>query len=355
MTRRAFLNRIGTAVPDYDVHEHYARFAATALGDSRERRAFERLLRRGAIEHRYAVLPFEDGLEQQSLRALYFEGPMPDTAARMRLYERHAFALAERAIVALGTDTVGGVTHLILTSCTGFSAPGVDLQLIARFGLDPGIERTVVGFMGCAAALNALKLARHIVRSDARARVLVVDLELCTLHLQRPIDIEQALGFALFADGCAASLVTAEPTGLELHAFASALIPESANAITWHIGALGFDMHLSLEVPRTIALALSRDPRAILDGVDPSEVGCWAVHPGGRAVLDAVENAFALPNDALHASREVLRRYGNMSSASVVFVLAALLERSASGPGRALAFGPGMTCESMSFSIVGAP
>jgi predicted naringenin-chalcone synthase len=340
---RAYLNRIGTAVPDFDVHEGYIAYAREALGDTRERRHFERLLSRAQIDHRYAVVPCE-----------YFDGALPDTATRMAAYEERALELAARAIEALGVDRIKRVTHLIVTTCTGFYAPGIDVQLVTRFGLNPGIERTIVGFMGCYAAVSALKLARHVVRSDSHARVLVVNLEVCSLHLQRPTDIEQALGFSIFADGCAASLVSAEPVGLELEAFCTTLIPESVDEITWRIGKLGFDMRLSLDVPRKIATALERDPVGVLGGIAPRDVDVWAVHPGGRAVLDAVQDSLGLETNALGNSRAVLRAFGNMSSATVSFVLASVLERereTREAAGCALAFGPGMICETMRFSV----
>lgn len=343
MAARAYLNRIGTAVPDHDVHAGYVAYAREALGDTRARRSFERLLARAQIDHRYAVVPFG-----------FYGGTLPDMGMRMRAYEERGLALAERAIEALGVERLRGTTHLIVTTCTGFYAPGLDVQLVSRFGLDPRIERTIVGFMGCYAAVSALKLARHIVRSDERARVLVVNLEVCSLHLQRPADLEQALGFSIFGDGCAASLVSAEAAGLALDSFASTLIPESVDEITWRIGKLGFDMRLSLDVPRKIAAALAQDPSGVLGGA-PGDVDVWAVHPGGRAVLDAVEDALGLAGGALDHSRDVLRAFGNMSSATIVFVLARLLERareSRDAAGCALAFGPGMICETMRFSVV---
>ena len=339
---RAYLNAIGTAVPDHDVHQGYIDFARAALGESRERRSFERLISRSQIEHRYGVIPFA-----------YYGGTIPDTATRMRDYEERALALAERAIEALGTGRIAGTTHLIVTTCTGFYAPGIDVQIVARFGLDPGIERTIVGFMGCYAAVSALKLARHVVRSDSAARVLVVNLELCSLHLQPPVDVEQAMGFSIFGDGCAASIVSAEQTGLALDAFSSTLIPESNDEITWRVGALGFDMRLSLDVPRKIALALGSDAFGVLGGILPTDVDMWAVHPGGRAVLDAVQNALGLAHGALDHSRDVLRSFGNMSSATIVFVLQRVLANArlrTAGAGCALAFGPGMICETMRFS-----
>ena len=335
----AYLEHIGTAVPAHDLHEAYLTYSRGVLGDTRERRSFDRLVSRSQIDHRYAVVPFD-----------YYAGALPDTAARMREYERLALSLAERAIEALGAERARAATHLIVTTCTGFYAPGIDLQIVERFGLNPGIERTIVGFMGCYAALSALKLARHIVRSDADARVLVVNIELSSMHLQAPSGVEQAMAFSIFGDGCAASIVSAEPGGMALDAFSTALIPESVDDITWRVGSLGFDMRLSMNVPRKIATTLAHEPERVVGG-PAGGIDIWAVHPGGRAVLDAVAQALALRDDALDFSRDVLRAFGNMSSATIVFVLQRVMQSKRTGSGCALAFGPGMICETMRFSV----
>jgi predicted naringenin-chalcone synthase len=339
-----FLNRVGTAVPGFDVHPSYLDFARAVLGESRERRSFDRLVSRAQIDHRYSVVPFE-----------YYAGTIPDTAQRMLDFERCALPLAERAVEALGSASVAGTTHLILTTCTGFYAPGIDIQLIERFGLDPSIERTIVGFMGCYAAVTALKLARHIVRSERTARVLIVNLELCSLHLAPPTDVEQAMGFSIFGDGCAASIVSADAVGLSLDAFSTTLIPETRDEITWRVGSLGFEMRLAMDVPAQIAKAIARSPRSVLAGAAPGDIATWAIHPGGRAVLDAVSNALDLARGAVDHSRDVLRAYGNMSSATIVFVLDRILRAApaaSAGTGCALAFGPGMMCETMRFTVV---
>jgi hypothetical protein len=194
--------------------------------------------------------------------------------------------------------------------------------------------------MGCNAAFNALKLARHVVRSDRRARVLVVSLELCTLHLQETDDLERALSFLIFADGCAAALVSAEPRGLELERFASAMLREGADLITWRIGADGFDMHLSGEVPATLGRMLPAHAHALAGQRPRDEIAHWAVHPGGRSILDAVEDALELGPEALGPSRAVLRDFGNMSSATVMFVLRASCARAARARGSPSASAP---------------
>ena len=350
----AFLNAIGTAVPPHDVHEAFVSFAATLLPDDR-RRLFARMAERCAIEHRYSSLvPCADPAGPTLDRdGFYRRGRFPGTGARMARYEDAALPLALDAVRRLGDGArLDTVTHLIVTSCTGFHAPGLDLQLLAMLGLRPTVERTLVGFMGCYAAFNALKLARHVVRSEPDARVLLVNLELCTLHLQETPDLEQVLSFLLFADGCAASLVSAEPSGLSLDRFHSELLPDTATLITWRIGDDGFDMMLSGRVPGAIAAGLTRAAPRILGDPGSAPPELWAVHPGGRSVLDAVQNALDLPPDALADSRAVLRAFGNMSSCTILFVLDRLLRTARPGAaGIAMGFGPGLVAETLRFRI----
>lgn len=332
------------------MHGLFASYAPRLIRSERERRLFARMVQRCGIERRYSVLaPGRTGALDDA--GLYRPGAFADTAARMRIYRERAADLAFAAAVDLD-DPLDGVTHLLLVSCTGFAAPGVDLALIERLALGPGIERTTIGFMGCQAALNALRLARHIVRSAPEARVLVVCLELCTLHLQETSDLEQLLSFLIFADGCAAALVTAAPRGLALGPSSTAIAPQAAGQITWQIGSKGFDMTLSGAVPATLGALLPCHIAAILHGRPPAEIVHWAVHPGGRSVLDAVQHALELGPAALAASRDVLRRYGNMSSPTVLFVLRTLLERGRAGPGCAMAFGPGLTIEGLLFEAL---
>lgn len=351
----AYINRIGTAVPAYDVHQKFVDYAPRLLTEPRSKRLFTRMAERAQIEHRYSYIKPHPAPDQLDDIDFYRRGNFPDTLARMRFYEEHAFELACEALHDMGFEHCkDGVTHLIVVSCTGFYAPGLDLQIIERFGLSPALERTTVGFMGCYAAMNALKLARHIVRAEPDAKVVVLNLELCTIHLQELDDLQQVLSFLIFADGCSASLVSAEPDGIELLGFRAEIAPKSFDQITWRIGQLGFDMHLSGRVPHTIGEALPGCIRSILGERRTEDIALWAVHPGGRSVLDAVESALHLRDGDLHYSREVLKNYGNMSSATVMFILRQMLEDvPVSTPGCALAFGPGLTTESMLFRIVG--
>ncbi len=274
----------------------------------------------------------------------------------MALYENAARTLARQAIAALdlGRDR-DRVTHLIVASCTGFSAPGLDFHVMRDAGLADTVERTIVGFMGCFAAVNALKLARHIVRSDPDALVLLVNVELCSLHLQEQFELAKIMSFLLFADGASAALVSREREGLALDGFRATVIPDSEALITWHIRDQGFDMALSGQVPNRIRRFLREGGAAFLGphAADPGTA--WAVHAGGRSILDAVQQGLGLGPDSLRHSRAVLRAFGNMSSATLMFVLARLLRERRTGiapgiaPGIAMAFGPGLTVESFGF------
>jgi predicted naringenin-chalcone synthase len=348
----AFINRIATANPPHDVHDAFLNFGRLMLREDRRRLAlFNRMAERSAIAHRYSyfqpggVAPELDGA------GFYKLGAFPDTAERMRKFESVAPGLAVEAVEKLlGGEDRTRITHVVVTSCTGFSAPGIDLALVERCGLNPSVERTMVGFMGCYAAINALKLARHIVRSEPKARVLAVNLELCTLHLHETADLEEILSFLLFADGCAAALVSADPVGVGIQSFHAALVPDTRELIRWHIRDQGFDMVLSGAVPGAIRTALTGARDAILGGAN--DIDLWAVHPGGRTVLDAVEEAFALPPAALSASRSVLHDYGNMSSGTVMFVLDRIMRAAGRGQrGCAMSFGPGLVAETMMFRM----
>ena len=281
---------------------------------------------------------------------------MPGTGARMDVYAETAPELALRAIHALAQQTdLNGITHIVVASCTGFVAPGIDQIIARRLGLAPSVERLLVGFMGCYAAVAALRSARHIVRSEPDARVLVVTVELCTLHLQAVDDVERLLAMLQFGDGAAAALVTATPTGFAIERPFATTLPESHELIRWNITDSGFAMHLSGAVPARIGQALV-DPataEAATGGRAPTSIDGWAVHAGGRSILDSVQNAFRLPADALDASRAVLADNGNMSSATLMFVLAKLLAGPPVRGGLALAFGPGLAAEGFGFRSAG--
>ncbi|HEY6491088.1 MAG: type III polyketide synthase [Terracidiphilus sp.] len=350
----AHINRIATAVPPHDVHRAFIDFAESLAPEGVKRSLFRRMVRLSGIEHRYSFLDpiaTESG-EWKDAEGLYVPGAFPGTARRMEAFERYAPRLMRCAADKLGLrdEERRGITHVLVTCCTGLYAPGLDIELVNHLGLDTSVERTMIGFMGCYAAINALKAARHIVRSEPEAKVLILSLELCTLHMQETQDIEQLLSFLLFADGCSACLVSAEERGLGLDSFLAAGIPGTVDLITWRIRELGFDMHLSGKVPGELARALKEIGGDITRGNDPLSIDLWAVHPGGKTILDAVEKGFNLPAEALAHSRDVLARFGNMSSATVMFVLQRIMQRAKPGQkGCAMSFGPGVTAETMLF------
>jgi predicted naringenin-chalcone synthase len=352
-TTTAYLNRIATAIPEHDVHNAFVVFAEQMLATPRLRGLFRRMVSRADILHRYSFLDPTQGsanLSPNSGYQFYRPGSFPGTERRMEFFERNAPLLMRKAVdrLALNGKERAGITHVLVTCCTGLYAPGLDFEIIDHLGLSPGVERTMIGFMGCYAAINALKLARHIVRSDAGAAVLIVNLELCTLHFQETQDLEQVLSFLIFADGAAASLITAREQGLALDGFQAVTVPGTKELITWRIGGLGFDMSLSGKVPAELCGALHESElMRQRDNID-----LWAVHPGGRSILEAVERGLQLPSDALAASREVLSCFGNMSSATVMFVLQRLMLQARAGQrGCAMAFGPGLTAETMRFHV----
>jgi predicted naringenin-chalcone synthase len=351
---QAWLNRIGTAVPQHDIHSEFVEFARMTLLDPHQAALFDRMAMQADIEHRYSFLEPGPKPRDRFLDAerFYERGAFPSTAARMARFEPEALQLALRAIDRLDIgDERALITHLVVVSCTGFTAPGLDFHIMRAAGLNDGVERSIIGFMGCFAAVNGLKFARHIVRSEPQARVLLVNLELSSLHLQEHFqDVPKMLGFLLFGDGASAALVTAEPGGVRLDAFRSAAIPNSAELITWTIGDQGFSMHLSGQVPGRIRRWLPVHSRSLLGERAAADIDLWAVHAGGRSILDAVQQSLALPVGALHFSRGVLRDFGNMSSATLMFVLQRILAcRDATGTGLAVAFGPGLTVESFTF------
>ncbi len=350
----AYLNRIATAVPVHDVHDAFVVFAEKMLAEPRLRAVFRRMVSRAEIAHRYSFLNPQISSGPSSpygAHEFYQPGKFPNTARRMELFEQSAPVLMRKAVdaLALSEKERSGITHVLVTCCTGLYAPGLDFEIVDHLGLSAGVERTMVGFMGCYAAMNALKLARHIVRSEPDAGVLMVNLELCTLHLQETQDLEQVLSFLVFADGAAASLITAREEGLALDSFKAVMVDKTRGLITWKIRELGFDMLLSGQVPGEVGRALHESElMSERDGVD-----LWAVHPGGRSILDAVEKGLELPTDALTASREVLSCFGNMSSATVMFVLQRIMQYARPGQlGCAMSFGPGLTAETMRFHAV---
>lgn len=346
--------RIATATPPNDVHVAFIEYASSMIRDTRARSVLNHMVQRSGIGHRYSYIQAGGNVMPGSLDGedLFRAGNFPTTAKRMELFEKFAPHLLRCALdrLALDAEERAGIQHVIVTCCTGMFAPGLDFSIIDHLGLDPATERTMVGFMGCYAAINGLRLARHIVRSEPDASVLMVNLELCSLHFQETQDLESVLSFLIFGDGCAASLIRAGNRGLAMDSFRAITIPDTSNLIQWKVGDSGFDMELSGRVPGELRSLLVEGAKQF----DPDHsVELWAVHPGGRSILDAVQSGLALPKEALAISRSVLQRFGNMSSATVMFVLQELMHTARPNQrGCAMSFGPGLTAETMRFHVL---
>jgi alpha-pyrone synthase len=346
------LNALATAVPGHDIHQAFIDWATPRLADERVRAVFSRMTARSGIDHRWSVLPPTAGGGSPVATGGFYDVPgLPPTSTRMRAYADHAPELAMQAIASLGEAfDAARITHIVVASCTGFVAPGIDQILARRLGLSPTVERVLIGFMGCYAGVTALRTARHIVRSEPQSVVLVVSVELSTLHLQLEDAPEPLLAMLQFSDGAAAAIVSADPVGFALGEGASLALEDSADLIRWDIGDTGFAMQLSGEVPGRLrdALAAPAVRNQLFGAGDPPPL--LAVHAGGRSVLDAVEAALGVPAAALSDSRAVLARFGNMSSATILFVLADMMAREAKGDGLAIAFGPGLAAEAIRFT-----
>lgn len=320
---------------------------------SEEHRKLRIIYRASGIDTRYSVL--QDYSRTSGFT--FFTGGAPSTAQRMATYEATAAPLAIKAVHdALPPDfDYSTITHLVTFSCTGMYAPGLDLDLVKALALHQ-VSRTCVNFMGCYAAFNALKVAHAFAQSHPQARVLVVGVELCTLHFQPTNTYDHIVANSIFGDGAAAALIESEPSsgGLSLDAFHHAVVPDGASEMAWRIRDTGFHMQLTSYVPALLRTNLSAAFAELYASLDlsPDATTHYAVHPGGRKIVEAVQHALQLAPSDLEASYATLRNYGNMSSVSVLFVLKALLEKGWNTGERALAmaFGPGLTVEAATFT-----
>jgi len=362
---------VATAVPETSYSQEFtSQFFQHLNAYSDKQKRFLRLLYRNTgIDERYSVI--EDYRKEPADYQFFPKNdqlmPEPGLEARNDMYIRESNRLSERSVRDLFASDPGitpeEITHLITVSCTGFSAPGFDFHLVKALGLSLSVHRYHIGFMGCYAAFPALKLARDICRADSTARVLISIVELCSLHIQQKTDSDFMIANALFADGAAAAVVAqfslkngARPRSgsaprnrslLLLENFISRIIPGSETDMAWKIGQNAFDMRLSSYVPEIIGTNIASVVDDLLKptGSTRDAINIWAIHPGGRAILDRSHRSLGLPMDSLHHSYDILRRYGNMSSATIFFVLKSILDGDESGMCFACAFGPGLTVE----------
>lgn len=356
----AFIQAIGVAVPVPTIGQaQAASFAGQICGYTEQETGWvNRLYERTRVRQRGCSALNGLGTSEPGLGLFHVaqnsDDLGPGTGERLRWYAQSAQRLAcASATEALQRADVQGreITHLVTASCTGFEAPGVDVRLIDSLALDRGVARTHIGFMGCHAALNALRVASAYVRADPRARVLVCAVEVCSVHFHYGHRPDRMLANALFADGSASAIVGSQPRedSWAIRSSGSHILADSAGAMTWRIGDHGFEMSLSPELPRLIRdnLGAWMDGWLKGRGLDCREIASWAIHPGGPKILQAAADALDLSPDALDASRAILESHGNMSSPTILFILDRLRAEGAHGPCVGLGFGPGLAIEGM--------
>ena len=359
----SFIHQISTSLPQYRFkqNELRERMKQVVKGTDRDKRIIHQIYSRSGIESRHSVV---NDFQKSGSHTLFFngQGASPGTQSRNDTYIREGrklFVDVAKKLMSESDFKAEEITHLITVSCTGFYAPGPDFDIIRALKLNPKIERYHLGFMGCYATIPALKLADQICKADENASVMVVSVELCTLHFQANPKLDDLLSASVFADGGAGAIVSTKLpvlTGYQINGFASALLDKGEADMAWSIGDKGFNMILSSYIPDLLADGLEDFLNPVLKQYELSlgEIDLWGVHPGGRAILDKVRNVLALPENSLTASRSILSQYGNMSSATILFVLKELLENSkdnADSRTIAMAFGPGLTLESALLSI----
>jgi predicted naringenin-chalcone synthase len=365
-----YIHRLETSVPETYYEQPFAcELMQRSVSD---REAVKRVLRsiyhNSGIRKRHSVITDLNGPDGPPL---FFQPDgtrtdPPGTRRRNEIYTREA----RRHFTDLGDKLLRGtpgiqpedVTHLITVSCTGFFAPGPDYFAVRDLGLRSSTERYHIGFMGCYAAFQGLKMAQSFCRNNPDAVVLVLCVELCTLHLQFSDETDAMISASVFADGGSGALVSARPPAgttpfLEMRSFHSDLTPDGEGDMAWTIGNHGFEMRLSTYVPDIIRANIGPALDTILggEGLTRRDITRWAVHPGGRAILDKVQEALGLDDEQIAASRTILREYGNMSSATILFVLKELVDAHRAPDPRtvfAMAFGPGLTIETGLFRLV---
>ena len=354
----SYITAIGTVNPAFVIPQaEVIDFMINAHGlNDKEAHQLRLLYRASGITQRFTTIPDY----ANSVREFYPKNdqlePFPDMEMRSKWYRKYAAPLSRKAVL----DAVGesfdfkSITHLITVSCTGMYAPGLDIDLVRSLDLSTNVERTSINFMGCYAAFNALKVANHIVRSSD-ARVLIVCTELCTLHFQKEKTEDNLLANALFGDGSAAVLVENNPSdkSIELNEFRNFLLPETENEMAWSIGNFGFEMRLSNYVPDALKIGIQPLLKSL--SIKPDTFDYYAIHPGGKKILEVVEKELGITKETNRHAHDVLRQNGNMSSPTILFILKKILEECTSDDdGKSLlsvAFGPGLTLESLTATI----
>ncbi len=359
------IEAIATANPPYKLTQSEAAnfMLQTESLSASIRKRIPSIYANSGIDYRYSCIPDYGGdLQNFELYPHNWQlTPAPTTFDRNQKYTAYAPKIALQAAqqaIAEAELTAKDITHLIVVSCTGFSAPGIDIHLIKHLGLPYAIARTMIGFMGCHAAFNGLRTAHAICQSDRQAKVLLVCVELCSLHFQVADTLENTIINAIFSDGAAAAILTSLPFSQAEGKLAytdgySLLIEDSEELMNWTIGDTGFLMGLSPKVPDVVVGHLADYLHNILSEhhLTQDDLDFWAIHPGGRLIIEKIQAVLGLSDRMVADSYEILRRYGNMSSPTILFILKQILQRHQSGlgdelhNGMAIAFGPGLSIE----------
>lgn len=363
----SYITSIGTANPPHKFSQkQIAEFMIKAMslqGDEAEQLRI--LYRASGIESRYSALP-DYGLTDQFQfypNSEDFE-PFPSTKDRLEYFRSAALHLSMQAVhncvAQVSPFNLEQVTHLVIVSCTGMFAPGLDIELINSLSLAPTVKRTSINFMGCYAAFNGLRIADAFCKQQPNAKVLVVCTELCSLHFQKIKNEDNILANALFADGAAAVLIENSPNNnislIVENSFCD-LIPDGRDDMAWSIGDTGFEMKLSSYVPHAIQKGIKRLVQSLLsiNNLDLSHISHFAIHPGGKKILEAIERELGLSKHDNRFSYDIMRNYGNMSSPTVLFVLHEIVKSmTLEDNGKkilGLGFGPGLTMESLILTV----
>ena len=280
----------------------------------------------------------------------------------MLAYQQYALPLCLKAIENLHQD-ITEITHIITVSCTGMYAPGLDIEIISTLGLHTTMQRTAINFMGCYGAFNGLKMANTICKAHPKAKVLVICVELCTLHFQKRMEDDFLLSNALFADGAAAVLIESQAQNtnqkqLELKSFFCDLYFEGRQDMAWNVADFGFEMTLTSYIPKLVKSGIKSLIDRLLSNAEMTsqDINLYAMHPGGKAILEAIESSLEMKPEDNKYAYQVLRDYGNMSSCTVLFVLNEILKDNGNNQAGknilSCAFGPGLTLESMVLTVV---
>lgn len=351
---------IGTALPPYKHRQQdILGFMLNAYQpEAEDRRKISLLYERSGIESRYAVIPdYSLPVNDRTFypRTLDME-PFPGLDQRMELYNKHATSLSIEAInnCLNGHLDAHDITCLITVSCTGMSAPGLDISVMQELQLPNSIQRSSVNFMGCYAAIHALKMADNICRADANAKVMIVCTELCTIHFQKTCEMDSIASGLLFADGAAATLVCSDDfsgEGVAISNFYSEVALNGQEDMAWNLSEKGFLMRLSSYIPQLLQAGITPLLQNALKagGFTRGDITRWAIHPGGKKILENIQKELQLTSDDLKISFDVLREFGNMSSPTILFVLKRMMENLNGSHEKifAAAFGPGLTMETL--------